>query len=220
MKTILFDFDGTLIDSQIWYNIAISKVLKRFNEKYTQEFCADYFDGRCWQEVILQIAKDEKFDSIAVLNEAVEVAHKLILENVKINEGVPEILEILSQSNAKYAICSNSNVYEIVAVLEKCNLLKFFDGKIFGREMVKNGKPESDIYLLGMEKLGVLPHETFAIEDSISGAKASIKANIPTIIFTGGSHFKEESKQKFIENFGEVPFFSNMIHTINYAVNA
>lgn len=221
MKAILFDFDGTLVDTQIWYNIAISKVLSRFNKKYTEEFCSNYFDGRCWQDVVLQISQDEIFNPNQILDEAIAIAHALILGNITPNEGVVEVLDLLSQSTVQYAICSNSNTNEIQAALKKCKLDKFFNGNIFGRDLVQKGKPESDIYLLGLQKLGVKASETFAVEDSLNGAKASFNAQIPTVIFSGGSHFKVEDKSKFIEHFGkEVKFFSNMIHATNYMLYA
>ena len=62
MKAILFDFDGTLVDTQHLYNLAISKVLFAFNEKYTVDYCANFFDGRCWSDAFTEISKAEGFD--------------------------------------------------------------------------------------------------------------------------------------------------------------
>jgi HAD superfamily hydrolase (TIGR01509 family) len=221
MKAVLFDFDGTLVDTQIWYNIAISSVLSRYNKKYTVEFCSDFFDGRCWTDVLADIAQEEKFNSNAILEEAVALAQSLILQNIKPNDGVVEILEILSRSSVKYAICSNSKTPDIHLALQKSSLDKYFGANVFGRDLVAKGKPASDIYMLGLQKLGSTPSETFAVEDSVHGAKASIDAKIPTIIFSGASHFKNSHKTKFIQNFGsDIKFFSNMIEATEYMVYA
>lgn len=221
-KAILFDFDGTLVDTQSWYSIAISKVLSRFNKKYTPDFCTEYFDGRCWQELIGEISAQEKFNAGEILDDAVQIAHGLIMENIRPNEGVLDTLGLLSQSKVKYAICSNSSVREISMGLEKAGMDKFFaDSDILGREYVSNGKPASDIYNLGLKKLGVKPDSCFAVEDTVNGAQASISAGIQTVIFSGGSHFKESDKGKFIKQFGaDLPFFEDMVHALHYIVYA
>lgn len=222
MKAILFDFDGTLVDTQAWYSIAISKILSRFNKKYTIDFCAKYFDGRCWQELIGDISMEEKFNSEKVLNEAINLAHSLIMDNIRPNDGVMDTLDILCQSKVKYAICSNSGIKEIRMGLAKTGMDKFFaESDIFGRELVSNGKPASDIYKLGLKKLGVQSNDCFAVEDTINGAQASISAGIQTIIFSGGSHFEENDKNRFINHFNaELPFFKDMVNALHYIVYA
>lgn len=187
---ILFDFDGTLVDTQILYNISLSKTLSVFNEKYTVEYCVKFFNGKCWQEAFDELSAEEGFDKNQVFEGAMKLAKKLIGENAKTTEGTIEALENLQKNSIPFAICSNSNVYEIHNVLTKLNLWGFFsEDCIFGREMVLKGKPESDIYLLALEKLGVLPSKVIALEDSINGVRASIDAKIPTAVFTGGTGF-------------------------------
>ena len=68
MQAILFDFDGTLVDTQHLYNLAISKVLSDFNKKYTVEYCSNFFDGKCWNDAFEEISKEEGFDKEKFLN--------------------------------------------------------------------------------------------------------------------------------------------------------
>lgn len=199
---IIFDFDGTLVNTQHLYNQALSIALLKVNAKYTVEYCTNLFDGKCWYDAFTQLAKTEKFNVEDVFNEGIEIAQQLIFKHAQPTLGTIDALTDLQKHNIPFAICSNSNMYEIQTILQQLDLKKYFeDGAIFSRELVKKGKPESDIYLLALKTLNILPQNAVALEDSISGAKASIGAGIPTCIFAGGTG--HVGKEKFHETFGK-----------------
>ncbi len=220
MKAILFDFDGTLVDSQHWYDVAISKHLLQFNTKYTHEYCSKFINGRCWYDAFDIVAKEEGFDKNIILGKALADAQELIAQNANVTNGTMEALDSLDKMGIVYAICSNASKNEIEFILNKTHLDKYFPSeRIFARNMVKNGKPSSDVYLLGLKSLGLHPSQTFAVEDSLNGAKASINAEIKTLIFTGSSSFN--SKEKFYQEFGQdTIFFDNMLSVVEYVNNA
>ncbi len=219
MKAILFDFDGTLVDTQHLYNKALSQVLSKFNPVYTIEYCTNFFDGKCWNDAFEMLAIQENFHKEAVFSEALALAYNLISGDAKATNGTTEALTLLREMGVKYAICSNSHTHEIHSVLKATGLDGFFvDGNIFGRDMVKNGKPASDIYLLGLEKMGIDKEKCIAVEDSINGAKASINADIQTIIFTGGSSFTGgfSNIARFSSAFGSVNCVEDMRKIVEY----
>ena len=216
MKAILFDFDGTLVDTQVLYNIAISKTLTPYNQKFTVEYCSQFFDGKCWNDAFDIIAIEENFHKETIFNKGLTLAREIIAKHAKPTDGTPETLALLKSKGVKMAICSNSHRDEIRAVLKQTGLDDFFDDAlIFGRDLVSKGKPSSDIYLLGLEAFGVAPQNAIAIEDSINGARASLNANIPTAIFTGSTSFHGMSsfKKAFQE---DLPHFNNMKEIVQY----
>jgi HAD superfamily hydrolase (TIGR01509 family) len=220
MKAILFDFDGTLVDTQHLYNLAISKVLFAFNEKYTVDYCSNFFDGRCWSDAFTEISKEEGFDKEKIFHEGLSYAKELISHHVDTTTGVVEALEILQEKDIKYGICSNSHTDEIEFILGKTQLKKYFPSDaIFGRNLVQTGKPASDIYQLGLQKMCINSKNCFAVEDSINGATASINAGIKTFIFSGATSFGGEEKFKKTFDF-PLQLFHDMRDIINTIVYA
>ena len=65
--------------------------------------------------------------------------------------------------------------------LERINALQYFDAVICG-DMVKNGKPEPDIYLTAAAELGLPPEECAAFEDSPNGLKSAYAAGCKVVM--------------------------------------
>jgi beta-phosphoglucomutase-like phosphatase (HAD superfamily) len=59
----------------------------------------------------------------------------------------------------------------------------FSNDRIFTADMVKNGKPEPDLFLLAADKMGYAPQDAIVIEDSTVGVMAAQKAGIKVIAF-------------------------------------
>lgn len=220
MQAILFDFDGTLVDTQHLYNLAISKVLSDFNKKYTVEYCSNFFDGKCWNDAFEEISKEEGFDKEKIFHEGLSYAKDLISQHVDTTTGVMEALEILKEKDIKYGICSNSHTDQIDFILGKTQLKKYFPSDvIFGRNFVKTGKPASDIYQLALQKMCINAENCFAVEDSINGATASINAGITTFIFSGATSFTGANKFKKTFDF-PLQLFHDMRDVVNFIVYA
>jgi HAD superfamily hydrolase (TIGR01509 family) len=219
MKAVLFDFDGTLVDTQHLYNKALSQVLLKFNSVYTVEYCTKFFDGKCWNDAFDALSIQENFNKNSVFNEGLAVAHELISKHATPTKGTILALRILQKYGVKYAICSNSHTKEIHSVLKQTELSQFFENdSIFGREMVEKGKPESDIYLLAMEKLALSPQNCISVEDSINGAKSGLNAGIQTIIFTGGTGFLgiDRFQNELSPQFGEISSIESILDVVKF----
>lgn len=208
--SVLFDFDGTLVDTQHLYNKAVSVVLSKINSKFTIEYCTNFFDGKCWQDAFKELSINETFDTEQIFNDSIAIAKELIIQYATITNGTLEALQLLKKHNIPIAICSNSHIYEIQAILKQLNLKDFFlDHHIFGRELVKKGKPNPEIYLFACKQMNIHPKNAIAIEDSVSGATAGLNAEIQTVIFSGGTAFS--GIKKFRTKFDkDLQFFSNM----------
>jgi HAD superfamily hydrolase (TIGR01509 family) len=79
----------------------------------------------------------------------------------------------LKAEGKKLAVCSNSIRRTVEVMLEKAMILHNFDLYLSNQD-VKRSKPDPEIYVTAMERLGVRPHETLILEDNEHGIKAAI----------------------------------------------
>lgn len=186
---IIFDCDGTLVDSELLCNIASSEVLVGAGyPQYTPEYCLKHFMGAgqaaVWQAVIN--------DTGAVLPPDVNQRFiERVAANMNLASATPGIEDVLAALSRSYKICvgSNGERPNVVGALEATGLLPFFsDNRIFTVEDVINPKPAPDLYLHAAVQMGVPPNRCLVVEDSITGATAGVAAGMTVFGYTGLTH--------------------------------
>ena len=95
--------------------------------------------------------------------------------------GVRELLSFLKENNVKTALASSTKVETVTNQLRDAKILDYFD-VVIGGDMVKNSKPNPEIFLKAAEKLGIDPKEAYIIEDSFNGIKAAHSAKAMPIM--------------------------------------
>lgn len=183
MKTIIFDMDGVLFDTEKIYDEAWKIILKEKNikdieyiisgcrgltvedsERFIDEKLNGEFSGKeCLRELLLKY------------NEIIE------LRGVPLKKGVCELLSYLKENNYEIGLASSTHKDMVIHHLKNANIFEYFSEVITG-DMVEKGKPEPNIYLLACSKLNKKPEECIAVEDSICGVTAAIKAGMKTIM--------------------------------------
>ena len=122
------------------------------------------------------------FRSDAVRNKRIELMEKYIEENgIEAKDGAEFLLSYLKENGYKVALATATGFDRTKSYLERLDLFKYFD-EIVCSSMVKNGKPEPDIYLLAAEKLGLKPQECIALEDSQNGIRSAGSAGCKTVM--------------------------------------
>jgi HAD superfamily hydrolase (TIGR01509 family) len=210
-KVILFDHDGTVVDSE---TIALESAWRLTNEvagefagaqHYELEDFVKSFAGKPYREILKKIYPD----SLATLNE--EDIDRLVAEEekraierlsieAKATEGTPEVLSYLRDDGFEYALVSNSSFQRLNACLTSAALTDYFPSEqIFSAHdslPVARPKPLPDIYLHAVKCLEAEVSDCVAIEDSISGVKAAVAAGIGRIIgYVGGTHVSEDERK-------------------------
>jgi len=203
LKAILFDFDGTIADSEPLHFSAFQEVLMkkcgyRFEkEEYTKDYLA--YDDR---NFFLNFSKNHnlKFheEEIVQLMEEKKLHFERKTEDIIFFEGILEFIKELSQSYP-LAIASGALESEIKPPLEKVDALSFFD-VVVSAEMVKNGKPDPESFLLALSLLNekiigdkIHPEECLVFEDSIYGVEAAKKSKMRSIAVTTSFSYEELS---------------------------
>ena len=180
-KAMLFDLDGTLVDSMwMWEAIDIE-----FLGAYGYE-CPDdiqrAIEGMSFSETAVYFK--ERFDLPLSLDEIKAVWTRMSIDKyrheVPLKPGVLEFLKYCTENGIRTGI-GTSNGSEIVdAVLTSLKVKEYFDAVVTACE-VAHGKPEPDIYLEVAKRLGVQPENCLVFEDIPAGIMAGKAAGMPVI---------------------------------------
>jgi len=173
-KAVIFDLDGTLIDSMgIWIKID-KEYLEIRNIPVPDNLFKDVKTGNSFTE-ICQYFKD-KFDlpeSIEMIGaEWTDMVEEHYKTDIKLKPGAIELIEFLHVNTVKMGIGTSNSKYLAKTVLQANNVLQYFESIVAGCEEIK-GKPYPDIFLNSAEELRIDPAKCLVIEDTLQGVIAA-----------------------------------------------
>ncbi|WP_184094016.1 HAD family hydrolase [Anaerocolumna cellulosilytica] len=215
IKAVVFDLDGTLIDSMwLWEEIDV-EYLKKFDIVLPGDL-QPAITGMSFTETA-QYFKD-RFgiaDSIDEIKEEwSSMAWEKYANEVPLKEGTKELLELLKKTGRKAGIATSNSRELVELVTEKLGISVYFDSIRTSCE-VEKGKPSPDIYLLVAKDLEVLPEECLVFEDVIQGIMAGKSAGMKVCaVFDQASEMDTLAKQEladyYVESIREVLYDKRM----------
>ncbi len=211
---IIFDCDGTLVDSEYLNNKVTADVLNNIGlTEYTVEKCLEDFAGNSWSNILTMLRERHSIDipSSIVDDYIIKVQEGMKTTNMEIKGA----LEFVARCNDKCKIAVGSNG-ERSNVLQELEVLGFMDlfseETVYTKIQVKNPKPAPDLFLFAAEQIGnVAADKCLVFEDSPTGTKAGVAAGMEVWGFIGVSHDPETQEKKLLEA-GASRVFSDFIH--------
>jgi len=209
-SVIIFDLDGTLIDSMcLWREVDIEFLNKRCIAMPSDLFVnlksnsikdtAVYFKER--------FSLKETIDEI--IDEWIEATMYYYKNTIKLKSDALILLDYLREKKNKILAIGTSNMYSLTeAVLKLNGILHYFTTIVTGCTIIQ-GKPEPDIYLQVAWNLKVNPSDCLVFEDSLVGVQAAKNAGMRVYAIEDESALEQKQDiikiaDKYFTNFAEV----------------
>ena len=205
--TILFDLDGTLVDTAPDLMRAHNHVMSKFGypTKSTEEIRnlvgqgAGAMLGRSiWGQAKKEFSKveDEKIKK-EMVTEFVDFYGKNIMHESTLINGVKEFLQWCKAQNISMAVCTNKQEYLSNDLLKKIGIYDFFE-YVAGFDTFEYCKPDPRHLTTVVEILNGDINKTIMIGDSETDANAAKAAEIPMILLEDG--YTEKNKEEIYHN--------------------
>ncbi len=179
---VIFDLDGTILDNKHFHIKAWVKFLNNHGVNITEkEFESKGFGGSN-KEYLSYFLKREisDEDDIRLGEEKEKIYRQIYDSSFKPVNGFYDLVRELSTNNIKLALATMAPKSNVDFTLKRFDEKNIFN-VVVDYYMVKNGKPNPDIYLKASELLNIKPEKCIVIEDSFIGIEAAKRANMKVV---------------------------------------
>ncbi|MGB3636306.1 MAG: HAD family phosphatase [Rivularia sp. (in: cyanobacteria)] len=219
-SAILFDLDGTIVNTDPIHYRVWQKMLLEYNVEINEDICKSNISGRLNPNIIQDLLPHlsaEETEQFAEEKEARFRTQASLLEPIN---GFAQLLAWSQKHHLKRALVTNAPRLNAYFMLEALQLKEVFDIIILAGEEAA-AKPDPTPYKVALERLGVNPEQAIAIEDSASGICSAVTAGIRT--FGMASTQTPEALKKFgafmaISDFADLQLWTFLNAQINTAM--
>lgn len=182
-KAVLFDHDGTLVDSEGQHCALWNQVLAPYGFALTQAQYKDFYAGVPTDanaaDLVERFGVKETPQVLARLKN--ESAQAYLQANAfPLMPGVRESIAQLQAANWRLGVVTGARGYAIDATLRSHQLAPAFE-TVVSADDVANSKPAPDCYLLALQRMGLRPQDAVAFEDTEHGVAAAVAAGMACV---------------------------------------
>ncbi|WP_330084216.1 HAD family phosphatase [Methylocystis iwaonis] len=175
VRAVLFDMDGTLLDTERLYQSALREACCAIGFDPPDDFFLQML-GRPWAYCYEQLREAfPPFDQDRFNAHFDMLFGRLVDEGIPLKPGVEDFLDYLAARATPMAVVTSTFEKTAERHLADAGIRAFFE-TVVARDIVENGKPAPDSFLLAAKRLGVAPQSCLALEDSPAGVRAAAAA--------------------------------------------
>jgi HAD superfamily hydrolase (TIGR01509 family) len=205
IKAVIFDLDGTLVESEVVWTEAKQYIAKREKVKVSQQVMLAYV-GRSVTDFVKEVIAPANVPLIQIA--IIERALSRYDNHVQEIPGAAELIRNFSSKGFAVAICSSAPIKAI----QKC--LKLLDleaciNTVVSTESLSRGKPDKLPYVETLRLLNVSSHQAIVFEDAAAGLTSSIAAGIKTVGVGSSNELSNFACDMFAKNIADI----NLVET-------
>ncbi|CCO46067.1 putative 2-DEOXYGLUCOSE-6-PHOSPHATE PHOSPHATASE 2 [Vibrio nigripulchritudo SOn1] len=185
IRCVIFDCEGTLVDSEVLCCQAIVDVFAHFNKNISLEDCLNHFQGGKPADILAETCHRLNCNLSLDLLEPLYRDRKQVLYEAQLKpiKGANYLLSQLQQLGIGVCIASNSESDKIKHALRLTGLNSYFRNAIYSAFDANSWKPEPDLLLYTALNMGVSPKECIYVDDTLKGVEAGIRAGMTTYYY-------------------------------------
>ena len=176
MRAVIFDCDGTLVDSETLGNEVLAECVAEVGLVLTPEEALRRFRGRkmadCVAEIEALLGRALPPSFVPELRRRMAAAFRARLR------PAPGALELVRALRLPIGVASSGPREKIELSLAVTGLLPYFEGRVFSSYEVGSWKPDPGLFLHAARALGAVPEDCAVVEDSVPGFVAGLAAGM------------------------------------------
>jgi HAD superfamily hydrolase (TIGR01509 family) len=206
MQAVLFDMDGTLVDSEKLWDVSLAALYAELGGTLTPEVRASLVGGSA-EDTIRTVYTDLGLNlDPSAMAESNRWLHdytgKLFDSGLPWCAGARELLEALAAEGIPMALVTNTKRALTERALNSIGR-QYFSASVCGDE-VPRGKPAPDAYLRAAALLGLPPSACLAIEDSVTGTAAAESAGCPVLVVLNDVEVPGSPRRRRVNSLSEL----------------
>ena len=190
LKAVLFDIDGTLIDSNDAHTQAWVQTLERHGRVVSYEQVRSLI-GKGSDKVFAELLDIDSESDLAkqITKDRTELLLSSFMANLSATPGARLLVQHMRSEGLRLVIASSSGE-ELPALLEQAGLQDLLDTSVSSDE-IKESKPDGDIIEVALRKAGVQPTEAVMIGDTPYDIAAAKAAGVKCIALRCGGYWDD-----------------------------
>jgi pyrophosphatase PpaX len=182
-RTILFDFDGTLVPSLDLWLQAFQYAISKYGREIPEQTIIDRFYYRDYADVCAEFEFPNAVEMEKHVHEGLTTAY----EAAELFDDARQVLDAVRAAGMKTGLVTSSPRLQVSVALSRLGIDDKFDTIVTGDDIV-NFKPHPEPVLLALSNLGEQPGETLFVGDYIFDVLAGNAAGTTTVLFLPDRH--------------------------------